>query len=89
MTELAQTQPDLALRSLPRLRALLTIATIAIIGLTLAVVLLAVNGNGGSASKKPSAGSPSAQTADTGARLDHRGLRGSSLVPWLVYRVPK
>ena len=85
MTQLAQTQPDFALRALPRLRALLTIATIAIVGLTLAVILLAVNGNGGSASAKPSAGSHSAQTADKGARLDHRGLRG----PSLAYRGPK
>jgi hypothetical protein len=85
MTELAQTQPDFALRAVPRLRALLTIASIAIVGLTLAVILLAANGNGGSTTGKPTAGSRAAQTADTGARLDHRGLRG----PSLAYRGPK
>jgi len=75
--------PAVVLRShYLHLRALLAVAIIAIIGLTAAVVVLAANDGGGAAvaTAAPRVGS-AAQTADTGARLNHRGLeyRANSL----------
>jgi hypothetical protein len=58
-----------------RLRSLLVIACIAIVGLSIAVrVLASSNSVTQRAINSATAGNTSAQTADTGARLDHRGL---------------
>jgi hypothetical protein len=73
--------PPVVLRSThQRLRALLAIATIAIVGLTVAVVVLAIN-NGGSTTASPATRVTSAiranPSAEIGAKLNHRGLQPS------------
>jgi hypothetical protein len=83
MSQAVSPQHPVALRSQYRhLRALLAVAIIAIVGLIAAVVVLATSDGGGSAVATPAVQVTSAaQTADTGARLDHRGLedRANSL----------
>jgi hypothetical protein len=74
--------PAVVLRSHYRqLRNLLAIATIAIVGLTVAVVILATNDHATTTKTAApvAAVGASAQTADTGARLDHRGLGTDAL----------
>ncbi|HEY2602841.1 MAG TPA: hypothetical protein VGI67_14890 [Thermoleophilaceae bacterium] len=69
--------PAVVLRSHYRqLRGLLAIACIAVVGLTVAVVILATGNQASSSQSTASATqvSATAATADTGARLDHRGL---------------
>jgi hypothetical protein len=71
--------PAVVLRSsYQHLRALLAIATIAIVGLTVAVVVLATNDGRDATSSAtrvvPMTISTSA-SAEPGARLDHRGLK--------------
>jgi hypothetical protein len=73
--------PAVVLRSHYRqLRGLLAIACVAIVGLTVAVVILATSDQASSTKSTASATpvSATAATADTGARLDHRGLRTHS-----------
>jgi hypothetical protein len=72
--------PAVVLRShYLHLRTLLAIATIAIVGLTIAVVVLAATSNHSPRIATPSARiSPPAATADSGARLDHRGIKAST-----------
>jgi hypothetical protein len=80
MSNGAQTQhPAVVLRpSYQHLRALLAIAAIAIVGLTVAVVVLATRDGhevtSSAASVVPPAISTSA-TSELGAKLDHRGLK--------------
>jgi hypothetical protein len=63
-----------------RVRSLLAVACIAILGLTIAVVLLATNQNDTSARPTSASGISRAQTADAGARLDHSGRRQAALL---------
>jgi hypothetical protein len=64
------------------LRNLLAIASIAIVGLTIAVVVLASTTNGRTRISTPSARvSPTAATVDSGARLDRRGIRETARGP--------
>lgn len=71
---------DVAARSrYNQLRPLLTLACLAIIGLSIAVGLLANSGSVARLAVTPAnAGSAPAQTADSGARLDHRGLHDAA-----------
>lgn len=78
---LATTQPAVVPRSqYARVRSLLAGACIAILGLSVAIVLLASNRN--VAAPRVAGASPTAsvETAESGARLDHRGLRDAA---WL------
>jgi|SRR5579862_682784 len=63
------------------LRSLLTIAMIAIVGLAVAVVLLATHNGGGTIAKTAAHANRPAIRAnpsdEAGARLDHRGLKTS------------
>jgi len=78
---LITTQPAVVPRSRNvHVRSLLAVACIAILGLTIAVVLLATNPNGTTARDTGASPITAAETADTGARLDHRGLRDAA---WL------
>ena len=63
-------------------RALLAVATVAIVGLTIAVVALAATRNDSASIATPSARvSLPAMTADTDARVDHRGIRTNTRAP--------
>lgn len=68
-----------------QVRSLLVIACIAVIGLSIAVGLLAtsdtVTVTGGTLARTAVS---SAQTADTGARLDHRGLHDAAYLSGLA-----
>ena len=59
-------------------RSLLTVACIAIIALSIAVALLATTSSGTSVRGARAIMRSSAATADTGARLDHRGLHDAA-----------
>jgi hypothetical protein len=62
-----------------QLRSLLALACVAIIGLSIAIGLVAGSDRVGRPAITPvSARNASAQTADTGARLDHRGLHDAA-----------
>lgn len=65
-------------------RSLLTVACIAILGLTIAVVLLATNRNVTAARVTRASAITRAQMADPGARLDHSGRREAALVSVLA-----
>ena len=65
-------------------RSLLTVACIAILGLTIAVVLLATNRNITPARITTTSAITRAETADTGARLDHSGRREAALLSVLA-----
>src|SRR5438309_2283038 len=79
MSQAIPTQhPAVVLRShYVHLRALLAVATIAIVGLTIAVVVLAATTNGARIATPSVRVSPPTATADSGARLDHRGIADS------------
>ena len=72
--------PAVVLRShYLHLRTLLAIATIAVVGLTVAVVVLAATRNGSPRIAAPSARvNPPAATAHSGARLDHQAIRANT-----------
>ena len=77
MNQTVPTQhPAVVLRShYLHLRALLVIATVAVVGLTIAVVVLATTTNRSETIAAPSVRvTPPAVTARSGARLDHRGI---------------
>jgi len=68
-----------------RLQALLVIACIAIVGLSIAVGLAPSAGRvSRPAVARTSNASASAETADTGARLDHRGLHDAAYLAGLA-----
>ena len=72
--------PAVVLRSnYQHLRALLAIATIVIVGLTVAVVVLAINSGGSTTTSPVTHATPSAvranPSAEIEAKLDHRGLK--------------
>lgn len=79
MSEMVPAQhPAVVLRShYIHLRAMLAIALIAVIGLTVAVVILATRNTSTSTAASPSVSASSAlpPSASAGARLDHRGLK--------------
>ena len=83
MNEAIPTQhPAVVLRSQYKLlRALLAVAMIAVVGLTVAVVILATQNGGSSTSAAASSqvSSPAIpDSSQTGATLDHRGLNTTS-----------
>jgi hypothetical protein len=84
MTDAVSAQhPAVVLRSsYLHLRALLAIAAVAVVGLTVAVAVLAIN-NGGSTTASPATRVSSAvranPSAETGAKLDHSGRLQPSL----------
>ena len=65
-------------------RSLLTIACIAILGLTIAVVLLATNRNDTAARVTSASAITRPQTTDLGARLDHSGRTQAALLSVLA-----
>jgi hypothetical protein len=65
-------------------RSLLAIACIAILGLTIAVVLLATNRTLTAARVTGASAITRAATADVGARLDHSGRREAALLSVLA-----
>lgn len=68
--------PAVVLRSsYQHLRALLAIAAIAIVGLTVAVVVLATTDEHVTTSSAIHVVPPAINTSGAGARLDHRGLK--------------
>lgn len=67
-----------------RVRSLLTLAGIAIIGLSTAVVLLATSGSVTPPRVTQASPNSSAATADAGARLDHRGLHDAAYLAGLA-----
>jgi hypothetical protein len=72
--------PAVVLRSnYQHLRALLAVAMIAVVGLTVAVVIL-VTQNGGSTTASPTraASHAAASSSQAGATLDHRGLNATA-----------
>ena len=78
-------QPALVLRSqYEHVRSLLALACIAMIGLSVAVVLLATNRSVTLVRVAPASVSASAATADAGARLDHRGLHDAAYLSSLA-----
>jgi hypothetical protein len=79
---LPTTQPAAVARSkYVHVRSLLAVTCTAILGLAIAVVLLATSRNVTTARVAPASATTAAQTADTGARLDHRGLKDAALIP--------
>jgi len=80
-TTIQTDQPAAAVRShSARLSALLVIATIAIVGLTVTVVVQATGKGHATTASAPAHASAAAiranPSAEAGARLDHRGLKG-------------
>jgi hypothetical protein len=65
-------------------RSLLALACIAIIGLSIAVVLLATSGRVAPVGVTQAGANSSAATADAGARLDHRGLHDAAYLSGLA-----
>ena len=63
-----------------RLRALLAVALIAIVGLTTSVVVLATSNTTtiSSAARRPAAPTSANPSAETGAKLDHQGRKSNA-----------
>ena len=78
---LITTHPTLVSRAKDlRIRSLAAVACIALLGITTALWLLATHPNVTTARDTGASPITAAQTADTGARLDHRGLKDAA---WL------
>lgn len=78
---LVTTQPAVVPRSqYARVQSLLAVACIAILALSIATVLLAMNRNVTTPRVTGASPTASVETAETGARLNHRGLTAAA---WL------
>jgi hypothetical protein len=85
MSQVGVSQPSVVLRP-PSAhgRSLLALACIAIIGLSIAVVLLATSRSVAPVGVTQAGVSSSAAAADAGARLDHRGLHDAAYLSGLA-----